>query len=63
MRAVVLAFETQLPRLVEMMAERGLSLVHTRSCAGCTAMLRSSNAAGTRSPGRPEDHGGSTGPT
>ncbi len=46
--------------LVEMMAERGLSLAHTKSCAGCTIMLRSSNAAGTGLPGQPGHRGVST---
>ena len=42
-----LRFKLSYRDLVEMMAERDLSLATPPSCAGCTIMLRSSNAAGT----------------
>ena len=58
-----LRFKLSYRDLVEMMAERGLSLVHTPSCAGCTITHRSSNAAGTGSPDPPADRGVWTRPT
>jgi hypothetical protein len=58
-----LRFKLSFRDLVEMMAERGLSMAHTQSCAECIIMFLSSNAAGTGSPGRSALRGVSTKPT
>jgi hypothetical protein len=47
-----LRFKLSLRDLVEMMAERGLSMAHPLSCAGCSATPRSSRNAGAGLPGR-----------
>jgi hypothetical protein len=49
--------------LVEMMAERGLSMAHTTIMPGCITTLRSLSAAGTGSHDRPGPRGVSTRPT
>ena len=54
-----LRFKLSFRDLVEMMAERGLSMAHTT----ITIMRQSSSAAGTGSHGRPELRGASTKPT
>src|ERR1700724_539769 len=46
--------------LVEMMAERGLSLRTPRSCAGSRATRRNSKGVGTASLARPDGPGAST---
>ena len=55
-----LRFKLSLRDLVEMMVERGLSMAHTTSCAGCSATLRSSRNAGADLPEQSAGHGGST---
>jgi transposase-like protein len=51
-----LRFKLSLRDLVEMMAERGLSLAHI--CVGCGDTHRSSRSAGSGSPRRSAGHGG-----
>src|SRR4030081_3943403 len=46
--------------LVEMMAERGLSMAHTTIMRWCSATRRSSRSAGDDLPGQSAGHGGST---
>ena len=58
-----LRFKLSYRDLVEMMAERGLSLVHTTIMRWVHDYTRSLNAAGTGSPGRPAHRGASTRPT
>ena len=53
-----LRFKLSLRDLVEMMAERGLSLAHTPLCVGCGDTHRSSRSAGSGSPRRSTGHGG-----
>ena len=54
-----LRFKLSLRDLVEMMAERGLSLWHIRPlCVGCGDTHRSSRSAGSGSPRRSAGHGG-----
>jgi transposase-like protein len=55
-----LRFKVSLRDLVEMMAERGLSMAHPTLCAGCSATPRSSRNAGVVLPGQSAGHGGST---
>ena len=47
-----LRFKLSFRDLVEMMAERNLSIATPPSCAGCIVMRRSSSVAGTDSHGR-----------
>jgi hypothetical protein len=58
-----LRFKLSYRDLVEMMAERGLSLVHTTIMRWVPIMLQSLNAAGAGSPGRPGLPGVSMRPT
>ena len=58
-----LRFKLSFRDLVEMMAERNLSMAHTPSCAGCIIMRQSSSAAGTGSHGRLGRLGASMRPT
>src|SRR5690242_20478382 len=53
-----LRFKLSLRDLVEMMAERGLSVAHT-TIMRCSATRRSSRNAGDGLPGRSASHGGS----
>ena len=55
-----LRFKLSLRDLVEMMAERGLSMPIPPFCAGSSATHRSSRNAGADLPGQSADHGGST---
>ena len=55
-----LRFKLSYRDLVEMMAERGLSLAHTTIMRWVHSYVRSSNAAGTGSPGQTGHHGVST---
>src|SRR6516165_1313055 len=55
-----LRFKLSLRDLVEMMVERGLSMAHRRSCAGCSATRRSLRNAGADLPEQSAGHGGST---
>jgi hypothetical protein len=48
--------------LVAMMGERGISLAHTRFCAGYGTIARSLQSAGTATPGRWAAPGGVTKP-
>src|SRR5580700_7457167 len=57
-----LLFSLSFRDLIEMMAERGLSMAHRQSCAWCIIMFLSSNAAGTSSRGRSALRGVSTKP-
>src|ERR1700730_17017189 len=58
-----LRFKVSLRDLVEMMAERGLSMAHTTIMRWCSATPRRSRNAGGGLPGRSVGHGGSTRPT
>ena len=58
-----LRFKLSLRDLVEMMAERGLSMAHTTIMRWVSATPRSSRNAGAGLPGRSASHGGSTRPT
>src|SRR2546422_11459251 len=58
-----LRFKLSLRDLVEMMAERGLSMAHTTIMRWCSATPPNSRNAGTGLPRRSAAHGGSTGPT
>src|SRR3954465_12289290 len=55
-----LRFKLSLRDLVEMMAERGLSLAHTTIMDGCSTTHRSSKSAGTDMPLPSVGHGVST---
>jgi hypothetical protein len=55
-----LRFKLSLRDLVEMMAERGLSMAHTTIMPGCSATHRSSRTARDGLPGQSASHGGST---
>jgi hypothetical protein len=58
-----LRFNLSFRDLVEMMAERGLSMAHTTIMRGCIIMFLSSNTTGTGSQGRSALRGVSTKPT
>lgn len=58
-----LRYKLSLRDLVEMMAERGLSLAHTTILRWCGALRRSSSNGGTALAGPPASRGVSTRPT
>jgi transposase-like protein len=58
-----LRFKLSFRDLAEMMAERGLTMVHTTIMRWCTTMLRSLSGAGSGSHNQPGIRGGSMRPT
>ena len=58
-----LRFKLSFRDLVEMMAERGISLAHTTIMRWMRAMFRNSKSAGTASHAEPAAPGASTKPT
>ena len=50
--ALVFSLQTELPDLVAILGERGLSISHTTICVGSFAMLKLARSAGTDSSDR-----------